>query len=310
MALGLRNTQWAIVLFSCLVCLVGIIIFIPAWNAFWDDPTRLDEVMSVNLCLSSKQKSDENSFRFFFPSLFFVVLQTNISLIIFSFSEKKRYVGRQGECPSILDDSNATDDVEPTSQEFPVGGNYFDGGDFPISFSVYGTKGVRGFFSIEIRQNTIVVYEEQDIPIIDPGTFGVVGSGNITIFRTSPWNLSGMTNTTSLCEAIEGCLYYPLFSTYFISDVNEFELEKVGNTTIKVFNVELEFKTGLETPVTPDFLIEFQNEPPDDTLMIIGFLILGALMIDATPGIGFFLWFQEDAYFGENEEEEEGGESS
>jgi len=281
--LGLRNTQWAIVLFSCLVCLVGIIIFIPAWNAFWDDPTRLDEVMSVNLCLSSKQKSDENSFR---------------------------YVGRQGECPSILDDSNATDDVEPTSQEFPVGGNYFDGGDFPISFSVYGTKGVRGFFSIEIRQNTIVVYEEQDIPIIDPGTFGVVGSGNITIFRTSPWNLSGMTNTTSLCEAIEGCLYYPLFSTYFISDVNEFELEKVGNTTIKVFNVELEFKTGLETPVTPDFLIEFQNEPPDDTLMIIGFLILGALMIDATPGIGFFLWFQEDAYFGENEEEEEGGESS
>ena len=45
------------------------------------------------------------------------------------------------------------------------------------------------------------------------GNLAIAGASNVTIYRSSPWNLSGQ-GESEACFELTGCVYYPLFTAY------------------------------------------------------------------------------------------------
>uniref|UniRef100_A0A7S4KDF6 Uncharacterized protein n=1 Tax=Paramoeba aestuarina TaxID=180227 RepID=A0A7S4KDF6_9EUKA len=295
---ALRKTQWAIFGLAFGIFFIGVMIVIPAWDVYWAVPTTAAFDLSLNLCPTTTVKNESsNSFHF---------------------------VGYMGECFPIGAFS-PTPTPSPTPSSIPVshadqyfdpGDDYFDGGVFPISSVLYATKRVTGSLVWEIvREDTQeYVYETQNVLVQDSdltGNFGVVGGGNISIIRNSPFNLAGWTNNNEECLYPPGCTYYPLLTTFEVPSSSTFLLpDSDERYLVRVKDVDLRYETNLTTLVPIDAILHFENRHTEDETTAFFFLILGFLMIDATPGIAYFLWFQEEAYYGTADLPEESGRDS
>ena len=262
----ITQLQTLIICFAFLLCAVGIGLFVPGLLKYIHAPTPPPNVLSINLCPDTHIHTDGKYYIY-------------------------TYTGAAGSCAT-----SAT-----PRQEFVVDPFYFSGVEFPVTVSAYVSKYAAGTFSLSIKRGPQMVMSAEDIPLTDtdPHTnFGVVGGGNVTIYRSSPWNLSGRTpNTTSSCDVFPSCVYYPLFSTYTAANLVQFTLPPSdwppGNLTITVHDVKLVYNSSLNTEVMIDLFLEFQNNPSEDQTIGIYMMVLGGLLVDVSPGIAYFLWFKD-----------------
>jgi hypothetical protein len=262
-----------IITLSSLLFCFGLGLFIPGWLKFWDQPTTTPNILSVNLCPSQSNNLQLNS-----------ETQQDDKLY--------QYFGASGPC---------TDNTIPSNQEFRLDASYLDGGDFPIVLNAYVSKYTQGSFSFSLIRGNIPLVLEKTLSLDDDSptsNFGIVGGANTTILRSSPWNLSGRTNGDD-CQVYPGCLYYPLFTTYLAFNLMEFTIPSLQTPSydklvVRVNSVNLTFNSTLDNDIMIDFMLQFQNEPSHDQTIGMYMALAGALLMDISPGIAYYLWFSND----------------